>query len=89
MTAPPEGVLELILQQMVSDYESLNQPKEILNLWWADCLHKNQKVQVETTEGVIVGTNVGLDDSGRLLLAAGDGTMRVVAEGSLRLFPQV
>ncbi|HZD12297.1 MAG TPA: biotin--[acetyl-CoA-carboxylase] ligase [Candidatus Binatus sp.] len=79
-----EAVLENILKSLQLAYHDLSKPWAIFDEWWTHCVHRSGQVSIESPEGSIVGTCIGLDPKGRLRLRSPEGEL-LVSEGTLRV----
>ncbi len=80
-----DDLLEGIVDNIRSEYQSLNESAKILGEWWRNCIHRPRLVQVETPRGVVKGVNIGINPEGSLLIETGKLVVETVVEGRLRI----
>ncbi len=82
---PLNLLTEEIIQNMRSEYHLLENPAEIIDEWWQNCVHRSRQVQVRTHRGLVKGNSNGVDLDGSLLLQTGKGAPERVIEGTLHI----
>ncbi len=80
-----ESMLHHILKSLVSEYERPWDPARVISEWWQNCIHREKRVEIETTSGTMNGISTGIDLNGHLILETDDGKRNTVGEGRLRV----
>ena len=78
-------LLRAILDKIRSKYDKLDNPSEIMEDWWRNCVHRRLRVQVKVSNSMVTGISRGIDENGSLLIEEDDHRIRRMNEGSLTL----
>lgn len=78
-------LLRVILDQIRSSYDDLDNPSRIMEEWWRNCIHRPLRVQVTLPNETVTGISRAIDKDGSLMIETDDHRIRKVNEGSLTL----
>src|SRR2546428_185350 len=81
----PRLLLRAILDQIRSSYDELENPSNIMEDWWRNCVHRPTRVQVTLPKDTVTGISRAINEDGSLVIETDDRKIRKVSEGSLRL----
>ena len=81
----PRLLLRAILDQIRSSYDELDNPSNIMEDWWRNCVHRPTRVQVTLPKDTVTGISRAINEDGSLVIETDDRKIRKVSEGSLRL----
>lgn len=80
-----QKLLQRTVDRMMSRYGHLDNPVDITNEWWQNCIHRPYTVEIASQGRTITGITRGLEENGALIVESGDREMTRVTEGTLRL----
>jgi len=78
-------LLRAILDQIRSSYDELDNPANIMEDWWRNCVHRPTRVLVTLPKDTVTGISRAINEDGSLVIETDDRKIRRVSEGSLTL----
>ena len=79
-----EKTLSSILTVLEGQYVTLGDEEAVVTDWWNHCAHRMKPVTIETHNGIVRGTSVGVNRDGSIIIQTEMGNV-TVADGTLRL----